>query len=46
MMHIVITLTAFQTEHESVKACKMPAIALHSVPVRSPVAESCASELC
>lgn len=43
MMHIVITWTAFQAEHESVKACKMLVIALDSVPVRSAVAESCAS---
>lgn len=43
MMHIIIALTAFQTEHKRVKACKTPAIALHSVFVRSAVAESCAS---
>lgn len=45
MMHFIITLTAFQTEHGGVKgwACRMPAIALDSVPVRSALAESRAS---
>lgn len=43
MMHFIITLTTFQTEHGGVKAWRMPVIALDSVPVRSALAESCAS---
>lgn len=43
-MHIIISLAAFQIVRvKSVKTCKISAVDLDSVPVRSAVAESCGS---